>query len=53
MATKRGLRPTAMADITSHARAVFRLVNGAPAAFEADGQSVRYGRGFRNRNEET
>jgi hypothetical protein len=43
-ATKRGLRPTAIPDITSRARAVFRLVNGAPAAFEADGKSVRYGR---------
>jgi hypothetical protein len=44
VATKRGLRPTAIADITSRARTVFKLVNGAPAAFEADGKSVRYGR---------
>ena len=43
-ATKRGLRPTAMADITARARHVFRLVNGAPRAFEADGQAVRYGK---------
>jgi hypothetical protein len=43
-ATKRGLRPTAIADITARARAVFKLVNGTPAAFEADGKSVRYGR---------
>jgi hypothetical protein len=43
-ATKRGLRPTAIADITSRARSVFKLVNGAPRAFEADGQAVRYGR---------
>jgi hypothetical protein len=44
VATKRGLRPTAIADITARARTVFKLVNGAPAAFEADGKSVRYGR---------
>lgn len=43
-ATKRGLRPTAMPDITARARTVFKLVNGAPRAFEADGTSVRYGR---------
>jgi hypothetical protein len=43
-ATKRGLRPTAMTDITSRARCVFKLVNGAPRAFEVDGQTVRYGR---------
>lgn len=44
VATKRGLRPTAIADITARARTVFKLVNGAPAAFEADGKSVRYGK---------
>jgi len=43
-ATRRGLRPTALTDITARARSVFKLVNGAPRAFEADGQSVRYGR---------
>ena len=43
-ATRRGLRPTAMTDITARARSVFKLVDGAPRAFEADGQSVRYGR---------
>lgn len=43
-ATKRGLRPTAIADITSRARTVFKLVNGAPRAFEGDGQTLRYGR---------
>ena len=43
-ATKRGLRPTAIPDITSRARLVFRLVNGAPRAFEADGTTVRYGK---------
>ena len=44
MTTRRGLRPTAIPDITARARLVFRLVNGAPTAFEADGKSVRYGR---------
>lgn len=43
-ATKRGLRPTAIPDITSRARVVFKLVNGVPRAFEADGTTVRYGR---------
>ena len=43
-ATKRGLRPTAIPDITSRARLLFKLVNGTPRAFEADGQTVRYGR---------
>jgi len=44
VATKRGLRPTAIPDITARARTVFTLVNGAPQAFEADGKTVRYGR---------
>ncbi len=44
VATKRGLRPTAIPDITSRARMIFKLVNGAPRAFEADGQTVRYGK---------
>ena len=35
-ATKRGLRPTAIPDITSRARTTFKLVNGVPQAFEAD-----------------
>jgi hypothetical protein len=43
-ATKRGLRPSALTDITARARTVFKLVNGAPQAFEADGKTVRYGR---------
>lgn len=43
-ATKRGLRPTAIPDITARARIVFKLVNGAPRAFETDGSTVRYGR---------
>jgi hypothetical protein len=44
VATKKGLRPTAIPDITARARSVFRLVDGAPRAFEGDGQSVRVGR---------
>jgi hypothetical protein len=44
VATKRGLRPTAITDITARARSVFKLVNGAPQAFESDGKTVRYGR---------
>jgi len=43
-ATKRGLRPTALPDITARARVVFKLVNGSPRAFEADGSTVRYGK---------
>jgi len=43
-ATKRGLRATALTDITARARNVFKLVNGAPRAFEADGETVRYGK---------
>ena len=44
VATKRGLRPTAIPDITARARIVFKLVNGQPRAFEADGTTVRYGK---------
>jgi hypothetical protein len=43
-ATKRGLRATAIQDITSRARSTFRLVNGVPQAFEADGQTARLGK---------
>lgn len=43
-ATKRGLRPTAIPDITARARAIFRLVNGVPQPFEPDGQTPRTGR---------
>jgi hypothetical protein len=43
-ATKRGLRPTAIPDITARARTVFRLVNGVPTAFESDGKTARYGK---------
>ena len=44
VASKRGLRATAIPDITARARGVFRLVNGMPTAFEADGKTVRAGR---------
>jgi hypothetical protein len=43
-ATKRGLRPTAIPDVTSRARTNFKLVNGVPQAFEADGQTARMGK---------
>ena len=43
-ATKRGLRATAIPDITSRARTNFKLVNGVPQAFEADGQTARMGK---------
>ena len=41
-ATKRGLRPTAIPDITSRARMTFKLVDGVPQAF--DGEKVRTGK---------
>ena len=43
-ATKRGLRPTAITDITSRARQTFKLVNGVPQAFDGDGQTARMGK---------
>jgi hypothetical protein len=43
-ATKRGLRPTAIPDITARARMTFKLVNGVPHAFDGDGQSARTGK---------
>jgi len=43
-ATKRGLRPTAIPDITSRARQTFKLVNGVPQAFDSDGQTARMGK---------
>jgi hypothetical protein len=43
-ASKRGLRATAIPDITARARNLFKLVNGVPTAFEADGQTVRPGK---------
>ena len=44
VATKKGLRPTAIPDITARARSVFKLVDGVPRAYEADGQTVRVGK---------
>ncbi|HEU5071086.1 MAG TPA: hypothetical protein VFV96_11840 [Verrucomicrobiae bacterium] len=41
-ATKRGLRPTAIPDITARARMTFKLVDGVPQAF--DGDKVRTGK---------
>jgi len=43
-AAKRGLRPSAIPDLTARARNTFRLVNGVPQAFEADGQTARVGK---------
>jgi hypothetical protein len=43
-ATKRGLRATALPDVTSRARTAFKLVNGVPQAFETDGQTARMGK---------
>src|ERR1051325_8612918 len=43
-ATKRGLRASAIPDITARARVNFKLVNGVPQAFEADGQTARMGK---------
>ena len=43
-ATKRGLRATAIPDITARARMNFKLVNGVPQASEADGQTARVGK---------
>lgn len=44
VASARGLRASAIPDITSRARSNFRLVNGVPQAFEADGQTARVGK---------
>src|SRR5690242_4424639 len=44
VATKKGLRPTAIPDITARARTVFKLAQGVPVPYEADGQTVRVGR---------
>ncbi len=43
-ATKRGLRASALPDITARARNTFRLVTGVLQAFEGDGQTVRMGK---------
>ena len=41
-ATKRGLRATAITDITARARMTFKLVDGVPQAF--DGEKIRTGK---------
>lgn len=41
--SKRGLRATAIPDLTARARGSLRLVDGAPVVLEADGQTVRRG----------
>jgi hypothetical protein len=41
-ATRRGLRPTAIPDVTARAQATFRLVDGVPQIFE--GEQVRTGK---------
>jgi len=43
-ATKRGLRPTAVADITARGRSAFQLVDGAPVVMDADGKTPRKGK---------
>lgn len=43
-ATKRGLRATAIPDITARARMTFSLVNGVPQALEAGNQTARMGK---------
>lgn len=43
-ASKRGLRATAIPDITARARNTFKLVNGVPQAFDTDGQTARVGK---------
>jgi hypothetical protein len=43
-ATKRGLRASAIPDITARARGAVKLVNGAPVVLGADGQSPRAGK---------
>ena len=40
-ATKRGLRASALKDITARAKNTFRLVDGVPQAVESDGTTVR------------
>jgi isocitrate lyase len=43
-ATKRGLRATAIPDVTSRARTAFKLVSGVPQAYDVDGQTPRAGK---------
>src|SRR5688572_21833148 len=42
-ATKMGLRPSAIPDLTLRARTVFRMADGKAAAFDADGRTPLYG----------
>jgi hypothetical protein len=42
-ATKMGLRPSAIPDLTLRARTVFRMVDGKSTAFDADGKTPLYG----------
>ena len=42
-ATKRGLRSSAIPDITARAKSTFKLINGVPRAFDPDGSTVRLG----------
>jgi hypothetical protein len=44
VATRRGLRATAIPDITARARASIALVNGVPAVLGADGKAPRPGK---------
>src|SRR5207249_656259 len=41
-ATKLGLRPAAIADITARARNVFKIAGGVVTAFDADGKTPLY-----------
>ena len=43
-ATRRGLRPTAAADVVARARGACRLVNGLAVVMAADGQTARVGK---------
>jgi len=41
-ASKRGVRASALVDVSLRAKSVFRLVNDVPTAFDASGQNVKY-----------
>jgi len=43
-ATKKGLRASAIMDLTSRARMLFKLQDGRPTAYEGDGKTVRFGK---------
>lgn len=42
-ASKRGLKPTAHADIMNRARGVFKMVDGKLVAYDSDGETQLYG----------